>query len=272
MAAIVVPSLALLALSWQSVERQRKAIDSLTLSNRLLATARLAERVEERVGALSGACLADPDMRRLAQVSGEPFSVRAAKDARELARQLVLRHPIAAMVFVTDASSPRYPLLQMPLPSFGGGLEDRSSPGSNSPRREFQRLLAAAERLEFDRAGASAATTAYRRAAKLASSRQERAMAEARLARCLTRTGRADEASRAWADLARAQVEDLDLANQPIGLVAAVELGRARADKDAHALVLSAYEALLSGRWVVGAHETEVLRCGAGRRSGPGRG
>ena len=255
-AAIVVPSLVLLILSWQSVERQRRAIASLTTTNRFLATARLASRVEDAVGNIASECLADAGFKRLASLEQGASALRVAEYRRATARELAERCRLASTVFVLDTRGPGHPLVQLPLPPLvglpGGGAAERSGQAAG-----FTELLATAEHLELARGRHAEASAAYGRAAERATTRQERAVALSRLARSLDRAGHEPDARRHWVRLARDFPFERDAANQPFGLVASYELGASI--PETREVVESAYRHLLEGRWLLGANELEYF-------------
>ncbi len=253
LAAIVAPSLVLLALSWQSVDRQRHAIETLTASNRLLLSARIASEVESRLLARSAACLKDPDLLRLATLVVQPESVDRMDGARKLAAALVERHPFAESVFVLDSAGPRYPYLQNPLPTVRPTLSE------DAHAAEFERFFERAERLELADGQYGVAAALYEQCATLPVAPRAKALALARLARCQARLGRSADARRTWIALMRSHGDQRDLAFQPFGLAGALELKALEPDLEARATVEAAYDGLVSGRWSLGAKEVDFF-------------
>ena len=202
LAAIVAPSLVLLALSWQSVDRQGRAISYLTASNRLLSSTTLASEVEGRLLSGSIACLRDPDLLRLATLVLQPQSVERMDGARKLAAAVVERHPLAASVFVLDSSGPRYPFLQNPLPVL------RSPVPGDARGAEFAENFDRAERLELAEDQYRAAAVLYERCAALPGPERVKALALARLARCHAKLGHTAAARRVWVALIRSHGDE----------------------------------------------------------------
>jgi len=253
LAAIVAPSLLLLALSWQSVDQWRRAIESLTAGKRLALSAQLASEIEGRLLARSADCLRDPDLLRLASLVLQPESVDRMDGARKLAAAVVDRHPVATAVFVLDSTGPRYPYLQNPLPT-----QQPPAPG-DARAAEFAGIFERAERLQFVESQFGAAAALYERGAALPVPPRAKALALAGLAQCYARLGRTADARRAWVALVGSHGDQRDLANRPFGLAGALELKAFELDVETRAMVQAAYDGLVSGRWSLGANEVDYF-------------
>jgi hypothetical protein len=98
--AIVGPTVVLLFLGLQSVQRQRQAISSLTVSNLRLSGERLAAEMERRVLKLAEAALSDSELAQLRLASGDVENPEVARSVRTRLESVQARHPIARHFFI----------------------------------------------------------------------------------------------------------------------------------------------------------------------------
>jgi signal transduction histidine kinase len=109
------------------------------------------------------------------------------------------------------------------------------------PREFFE-----AEHQELDLSQPRVALESYR---KLLASHKTESLALSRIARCLVKLGREDEARVVWRRLAVSYPGDRDLSNRPYGIVAAIEAG------DTAGL----YEKIAAGHWDLAADQAEYF-------------
>jgi tetratricopeptide (TPR) repeat protein len=107
---------------------------------------------------------------------------------------------------------------------------------------EFQE----AEHVELNLNQPDKAVTLYR---KLAATHHQKALAWSRVARCLEKLGRQEEARETWRKIATTYPDDLDSSLRPYGIVAAIEAG------DTAGL----YEKIEAGRWGLPADQAEYF-------------
>jgi signal transduction histidine kinase len=153
----------------------------------------------------------------------ESGTLAAARDALE-----ETSHPIAKHRFRIEHGTLIRPVLHAPPPL--------------SVPHDFLE----AERQELDLNRLDQALLSYR---ELATSGRYEALALSRIARCLAKLGRADEARVTWRQLAEAHADDQDLSGRPYGIVASIEAG------DTGGL----YERIISGRWDLAAGQAEYF-------------
>jgi len=213
LAVIVVPALVLLYLGLQSVKRQNEAISALQASNLRLSQERLAAELERRSALVAETCLRE-----------------AAAVARDHARleEVRRRHPVARHFFVLEDDAVRRPLLRTPPPRLPDGLP-----------AEFHQAEAA--ELREDRP--AEALAAYQRVLEMEASDSVKALALSRVARCLQKLRRSDEAAQTWRTLLEKYGDLRDPSHRPYALVAGFELGQER----------QVYEDIVQGRWELSA-------------------
>ena len=246
---IVVPAVVLLFLAWRSIEQQRAAMAALSERNIHLNVERLAADTEQQVGSLSMACVQDSGFGVLAGGS-EPEPVAA----RRVARDILLRHPIAAHVFLAQGDLLRYPVAHAPL------MRDVSS--ASGSFHEFATLIAHAEQLERGAQDVGEPLALYQQAAALRVPPALHALALARIARCEQRSGRVREASDTWIELAslvRRRARSAFTAGT--GWLPPWSSPGERNHPALESAVATAYEDLTSGRWVLAAEQVDVLFC-----------
>ena len=156
-------------------------------------------------------------------VALESSTLAAARDAFEQTS-----HPIARYRFLIEHGAVTRPMLHGP------------------PPLPVPRDFLEAERQELDLHRPDQALESYR---KLAASREYEALAASRIARCLARLGRADEARSTWRKLAESHPDERDLSGRPYGIVASIEAG------DTGGL----YQKIASGRWELAAGQAEYF-------------
>ncbi len=137
-------------------------------------------------------------------------------------------HPVALLVFAIERGEIVRPALHAPPPE--------SAPA------EF----AEAERQELSLNLPGPALELYR---QLAAQHPRKSLALARVARCLAKLGRANEARAVWHALAASYANDRDLSHRPYGIVAAFEAGETSA----------LYDQIAAGRWDLAADQAEYF-------------
>ncbi len=215
------PTVVLLFLGLQSVRRQRQAIANLTVSNLRLSGERLASEIERRVSRPAEACLRDSDFVRLPLVSGEPESPEAARSLRARLESVRALHPIAQRFFVLQGTRILFPLLRTPPPRNLDAVLVRENPKVGE---RFRALFIEAENRELREHHPDLALPAYRQSNELEVSDSLRALALARVARCLQKMNRAQEAEQAYRVLSQRYGDLYDLLHRPYALIAGLEL------------------------------------------------
>jgi signal transduction histidine kinase len=188
---IVAPLFGLLWLGFQSFERQRQALATLTAE-------KFAAALETRIRSAAEAAFAQRD------------------------------HPVVRYSFTIDHGGVIHPAIQAPPP-------DPAPAG-----------FLKAERDELDLNRPDQALESYR---KLFAVDTHKSLALNRIARCLAKLGRKEEARAAWRKLAETYPDDRDLSHRPYGIVAALEAG------DTAGL----YNTIASGRWELAADQAEYF-------------
>ena len=162
----------------------------------------------------------DRQRQALASLKAEKFTaaletrIRGAAEAAFAQRD----HPIARHTFTIEHGVVIRPAIHAPPPD-------------PAPAGFFQ-----AEREELDLNRPDLALESYR---KLFADHPRKGVVLSRIARCLAKLGRTEEAREAWRELAETYPDERDLSHRPYGIVAAVEAG------DTAGL----YDRIASGRW-----------------------
>ena len=221
--AIVVPALALLYFGVESLKRQREAVGSLFRSNLRFSGERLAGELERRATQLAQACLREAE--------------RATPVEFESLRR---KYPVAQYFFLMDGGRVVYPPLRTPPPQ---SLDELL------PRGEYAAAFREAENQELRQGKLDAALAGYRKASGLPVSDALRALALQRVARCLERMNRPNEARQAYQVLSDKYGDLADLSHRPYALVAAL----AGVKKD------EARNDLLRGRWPLSAEQVDYF-------------
>lgn len=256
--AIVGPTLVLLYLGLQSVERQRRAIATLSESNLRLTAERMATELARRPEQLAGLCLRDPDLASLRLPALADDRPELFRPVRRLLQQVKARHPIADLFLVLQDNRIRYPRLSEPPPR---QLDEYLAQEKPTARQQFAELFEEAERLELRASRPGDAVTAYRRSAELPVSDTLRAVALARVARSARKANQPHVARQVYVVL-RARYADLyDPFHRPFGLIAGLELfdlaGRGR---PLSADITALANDLLRGRWELSAEQFDYYR------------
>jgi signal transduction histidine kinase len=188
---IVAPVCGLLWLGFQSFERQRQALATLT-------SEKLSAALETRIRDAAEKAFAQPD------------------------------HPIARHFFTMEHGVVIRPAIH-------------AQPPDPTPAAFLQ-----ADREELDLNRPDQALESYR---KLLAADPRKSLALSRIARCLAKLGRKEEARAAWRKLAETYPDDRDLSHRPYGIVAAIEAGE----------TAGLYDKIASGRWELAADQAEYF-------------
>ncbi len=258
LAAIVGPTLILLILGLQSVQRQYQAIADLTFANARLSGETLVIDVEQRVSQLAEACLRDEALGRLTLDEEELDTPAGAERVTRAFDEVKRRHPIAEDLFVLQANAVRYPRLLTPRPRTLDELLQREPPAA---RQAFLKVFSQAEDLELADGRLADARAFYERASRLPVSPRARALALGRLARCDERAGAIDRTLADYRELVDRYGDQYDLADRPQALVAATELMRLRGSRapEVADLVAATRRDLLQSRWQVTAEQADYF-------------
>lgn len=262
--AIVGPTLVLLFLGLQSVQRQRQAINSLTVSNLRLSGERLAAELERRAWQLAEACLREGELAQLHLADGEAESPQSARQMRTLLAGVGERHPIAHHFFVLQGNALRFPLMRTP-PSLP--LDVYLASQDQASGRRFAALFAAAENQELNQQRPDLALSGYRQSYGLPVSASLKALALARVARCLQKLNHLTEAEQAYRTLDKEYGDLYDPFHRPYGLIAGLELDdldRTRGQSSAPPVDL--YRDLVRGRWELSAEQIDYFLSRFGER------
>ena len=256
--AIVGPTLALLYLGLQSVERQYQAIATLTQSNLRLSGERLAAELARRTEHLAELCLRDPDLAALRLPAVDDERPEPLRPVRDVLQQVKARHPIAELFVVLQGNGVRYPRLETPPPRQLENYLVQEEPGR---RLRFAQLFEEAERLELQLKRPADALTAYRRSAELPVSGTLKAVALARVARCARKANQPEVAEQAYRALRDAYGDVYDLFHRPFALVAGLELADLPGGERSSSAEMDALASdLLRGRWELSAEQFDYYR------------
>lgn len=225
--AIAVPALVLLYLGIQSVERQRRAMETLLVANRRLSEEKLAAELARRTALLAEACLRD-----------QQTVSYAGAELEKLRR----KHPIAHHFFLLEDGRVIYPPLRTPPPV---PFEELLSPRD----ARFAALFREAEKLELRLALPADAVSLYRQAFELPAPDALKALVLSRAARALKNAQQLAAAEQAWRTLAERYGDLSDLSHRPYALVAGLETNR----------LAGLYEDLVRGRWAVSAEQMDYF-------------
>ena len=256
--AIVGPTLALLFLGLQSVRRQRQAVRSLTATNLRLSGEQLVAELERRAAQLADACLRDGDFGRMQGTLGAPIALDEARRLRLLLEGIEQRHPIADQLFVIQADTVRYPILQAREPRT---LQEDLALDASVAGRRFGALFAEAERLELVEGRPREALASYRKCSELSVTDRLKAVAVARAARCARKVGESQAAEAAYEQLAQRYGDYSDGFHRPYALVAGLELYDLKKahGEDASGGLAALHADLAEGRWEISADQAEYF-------------
>jgi signal transduction histidine kinase len=203
--AIVAPALVLLSLGLQSVRRQHQAMRALAESNRLLSAEKLDAAVEGRTRQLAETCL------REKALSGKP-------------------HPVVQHYFTVQQGVVVSPRLHTPPPFVIANLPP---------------VFREAETLEMSQGRLELALEGYSKAYDLSPSKEGKALALSRTARCLKKLNRNPAAEQTWRTIFENYPDVYDPSHRPYALTARFELNQPDA----------AYEDLIANRWELSAEQ-----------------
>lgn len=259
---IVGPTLVLLYLGLQSVQRQEQAIASLTATNRRLLAERLATEVARRSDQLAATCLRDPEIAVLSQPQANQAAGDPARPFAAIFRRVKARHPIADLFFVLQDNRVRYPQLSTPLPRT---LEEYLTP-SDAASKAYAAQFHDGEMLEVQRQRPDLALAAYRRCSELPVPAELKALALARMARCARKLDQPRLAEQIYQTLAERYGDLVDLFHRPYALVAGLELEELRTTHTPaiSPRVVPLARDLAAGRWDVSAEQLEYFRARLG--------
>jgi signal transduction histidine kinase len=256
--AIVAPTLGFLYLGLEAVQRQRQAITGLTLANLRLSGERLAAELERRAWQLAERCLRDEELAGLRV--DRALTPEQARPIRDLLARVGARHPIARQFFLWQEGAVRFPLLRSPpLPPLDNVLPPQE--GKNDPDSRALSLLGEGEELELRADRLEQAVNRYRQACELSLSDDVKALALARLARCLHKGNQPAEAGQAYAELQEKYGQRYDRFHRPYAVLAALEFGALSKSptKPAVAALVSLQQDLVQGRWELSADQLDYF-------------
>ncbi len=256
--AIVGPTLVLLYLGMQSVQRQGEAINSLTVSNLRLSGERLAAEVERQSQALAESCLRDDELSELKLAAGGPKTLQEAREARRVFERMKARHPMARHFFVLQGNAVRYPLLRTPPPQ---PLDVYSAHEDPAVRERFAALFAEAEDLELRRERPGQALSTYRQCLQPQVSDSLKALALLRVARCLRKLNRLTGAEESYGTLREKYGDLYDPFHRPYGIVASLELLelKKKRGQPTRQMLTRSYRDLTRGRWELSAEQMDYF-------------
>lgn len=251
--AVVLPTLALLYLGYESVHQQGLALEEKTRHNERLMAERLAADAERRVRELARECFRDPALIDVLATLDEPGRPDADRRIRAVLEGISKRHPLAAAWFVAQGDSVRFPLLESPPHRTMASYLDGETLGE---RPELLKLLQGAELGDMPGGRPDEARALYRRVLAKARSLPLRALALARLARIAGNTGDAGESARLYGRLFTDYPDEYDPYHRPYALVAALELQQLDAPSRANLSGArpngeSLRQQMASGRWEI---------------------
>lgn len=221
LAAVVGPTLVVLAAGAPAVRRQAEALDTLQVTTRALQEARIAEEVDRQAIERAGAALRDP---RLAVVAALPSDAppEDIDRARDGLRSYHLAHPIVQDVVVIEEYLVVYPRVEPPLPErvdawvLSEPAAVRATLGTHVARAEAQ-----------ERTGAlAAAAQTYGTAAPVATTTRLTAWLLASAARCAAAAGDHARAIGIYHRLIDQHAGLYTPAGRPHAVSAAIELRR----------------------------------------------
>lgn len=263
--AIAGPTLILLYLGLQSVDRQRQAISTLSESNLRLMAERMSAELARRTEHLAGLCLRDPELMTLRLPTTDDDRPELFRPVRTLLHQVKARHPIADLLFVLQDGRFRYPRLVDSTPR---RLEDYLAREAAPLRRQFSDLFEEAERLELETNRPGEALSAYRRSAELPVSDTLRAIALARVARNARKANQPHLAQQAYLTLRDRYADLYDPFHRPFGLVAGMELSELASNQRSSLDFTTLENELLRGRWELSVEQFDYYRGRIAERSG----
>lgn len=256
--AIVGPSVVFLYLGLQTVQRQRQAVTSLTISNLRLSGEKLTAELERRTWQFAEACLKYNELSQVRLAPGNSDAPEASKKIRAMLEPVRQRHPIARHFFILQGNAVRFPLLESPLPQrFGVHLARENL----KVRQQFEALFAEGEDQELLKQRPDLALPGYHKSYKLPVSDWLKALALSRTARCLQKMGQLREAQQAYHMLSTQYGDLYDPFHRPYAIIARLELNDlaiTQGDSSPQPL-LDLYNDLVQGRWELSAEQMDYF-------------
>lgn len=256
--AIVGPTVALLYLGLQTVERQRQALTGLTISNLRLQGEKLTSELERRTWQLAAACLGDNELSQIRLAPGNSDTPEGAKEIRALLEPVRHGHPIARHFFILRGNAVVFPILQSPLPQRSG---DDLAKDSREVRQQFEALFAEGEDQELLKQRPDLALPAYRQSYKLPVSDSLKALALSRVARCLWKINQVAAAQQAYRTIFEQYGDIYDLFHRPYAIIAGLELYELAMTERVSPppLLVDLYSDLIRGRWELSAEQMDYF-------------
>lgn len=261
--AIVGPTLVLLYLGLESVQRQQQAVAGLRATTLRLAGEQLAAELERRTARLAGESLRDSELRELRPAGGGGLVPEEAHRLRVIFERVAARHRVADQFFIIEGSTVQYPPLQAAPPRAIGEYLLREP---TDRRGRLATLWREAEKLEIAEDRTQEALVLYRRSHELATSDPTKALALARVARCTRKLAGPAAAEKAYQTLADQYGTLYDPFHRPYALVATFE----RLDSpEVLARCTRLSEDLVGGRWDLSAEQADYFAEQLRHRLGP---
>ena len=255
--AIAGPTLVLLYLGLQSVQRQRQAVDSLIGANARLAGDQFVAAFERDVNQLAESCLLGERFSDFQSSGGGLTTVENARRIRIFLDGARKRHPIARHFFLMQQNDLSFPLLEDPVALSEAAIEKSTAKGAEA---QFAEALAQAEALELRQNRPGAAAVLYRKSFELPVPGSMKALVLARIARCLRKSGDARAAVRTYQQLARDYDQVYDPFGRPYGLIAGFELAELELDSpESEQILENLYRGLINGRWEISGRQLDYF-------------
>lgn len=233
---------ALVYLGLESFQREKQALAIVTAANTRLVEDRLREEVERRLTHLAGACLRDSALSQLRPWLEQPDTPASRRKLRALLDTVRERHPVALHFFLVEDDEVRFPAVRSSL---------RRKPGVAAGNGAFAKLFAGAENQELGLRRPDLALDAYKRCSELRVPAGLKALAVARIARCLRKLNREDDAQKTYRTLLEKYGDEYGPFGRPYALVAGFELAGADLPR--------LYSDLINGRWELTADQLEYF-------------
>ena len=245
----------LLYLGLQLVQRQRQAIDSLTSANARLTGEQFVAEFE-RDASQAESCLLKERLGDF-QFSVDGLApVENARRIRILLDGVRKRHPIARHFFVLH-NELSFPLLEDPVDLPAAAVEKNTANGAEA---QFAEALSQAEALELRRNRPGAAAALYRKSYELPVPGSMKALALARIARCLRKSGDASAAVRIYQQLAQDYDQVYDPFGRPYGLIAGLELAELELDsRESEQIIEFLDRELIDGKWEISGQQLDYF-------------
>ncbi len=244
--AIAGPTLVLLYLGLQSVERQRQAIAGLMLSNLRLSSEKLAAELERRVWQAAEGCLKDSELTKDNALLERISTPEATREVRARLEAIKERHPLVRHFFLMKESFVRFPILEAPPPRRIEVYLDQEGPQRG---KRFRTLFDRGEILELVEQRPDRALPLYREGYELPVSNRAKALALSRLGRCLRKMGQPQAAAEAYQKLFESYGDLYDPASRPFRLAAGLELHELAPARETVDKLRDLYHDLERGRW-----------------------